>query len=161
MELGPIQKAWVQSLREHPERQMRYVLGKGTPDNYTACCLGELHIIGCKMLNKPLLFETQLHIKDCIPIQVELDEKDLILQDEDEGDAGILRTSYNYYGLHSPRGEIKFGNDYKEDERLPKTKDGGFRPMFSLAEMNDNDYTWAEIADYIEKYPEAIFTKSV
>jgi hypothetical protein len=42
---GPIQSKWLQSLKDHPERQMKFQLGKGTPENYKACCLGELALI--------------------------------------------------------------------------------------------------------------------
>ena len=46
MELGPIQKQWIQSLKDHPERQYKHGLGvKISKDNYLACCLGELCII--------------------------------------------------------------------------------------------------------------------
>lgn len=41
--LGPIQKVWIKSLREHPERQGKRVLGLKSTDGltYQACCLGE------------------------------------------------------------------------------------------------------------------------
>lgn len=44
MELGPLQKAWVKELREHPERQLVGFLGKGSVSHYKACCLGQLHV---------------------------------------------------------------------------------------------------------------------
>lgn len=42
---GPIQTAWLKSLREHPERQTTKVLGYRTNGAYKACCLGELGLI--------------------------------------------------------------------------------------------------------------------
>ena len=42
---GPIQQEWIQSLKDHPERQTKFKLGVGTPENYKACCLGELALI--------------------------------------------------------------------------------------------------------------------
>lgn len=42
MELGPIQKAWIASLRANPERRMSGTLGRRYSDGtYKACCLGE------------------------------------------------------------------------------------------------------------------------
>lgn len=40
--LGPIQKKWLKSLEQHPERQMSQALGTKLSDGtYQACCLGE------------------------------------------------------------------------------------------------------------------------
>lgn len=44
-ELGPLQKAWIQSLRDHPERQHKEELGRKMPIGYKACCLGEAAMI--------------------------------------------------------------------------------------------------------------------
>lgn len=48
--LGPIQKKWIKSLKEHPERQMSGQLGRQRNGSYKACCLGEGGIIAgvCK-----------------------------------------------------------------------------------------------------------------
>lgn len=45
MELGPKQKQWLHNLRTYPERQGKFSLGEGTPESYTACCLGELLLV--------------------------------------------------------------------------------------------------------------------
>ena len=61
MELGPIQKQWLQSLREHPERQLKFQLGRQKEDGiYKACCLGELGLIAkiCHWDNDNLNDET-------------------------------------------------------------------------------------------------------
>lgn len=50
MELGTIQRAWVESLKAHPERKMTGRLGQREGLDYKACCLGELLVIGCPML---------------------------------------------------------------------------------------------------------------
>ena len=42
MELGPIQKEWIKTLREHPERQLKESLGYIDGDNIKMCCLGQL-----------------------------------------------------------------------------------------------------------------------
>lgn len=55
--LGPIQEAWLQSLEQHPERQLQGALGKKNDDgSYKACCLGELGLIAslCEWSNNIL-----------------------------------------------------------------------------------------------------------
>jgi len=52
-ELGPIQKEWLKSLREHPERQMSGQLGEGIPESYNACCLGEWCVVYNRMMGLP------------------------------------------------------------------------------------------------------------
>jgi len=43
---GPIQRKWLNSLRNYPDRQMKEKLGEMQPDGtYRACCLGELCLI--------------------------------------------------------------------------------------------------------------------
>lgn len=45
-EFGPIQTKWLESLEQHPERQLKEALGKKYSDgSYKACCLGELGLI--------------------------------------------------------------------------------------------------------------------
>lgn len=85
MKLGKLQILWLKNLREHPERQINCILGKGTPRSYQACCLGELHVCYYRMKGKPLPF-----IKDIIT----------------DGDSGrVLLTSYVKYGLVSELGQ--------------------------------------------------------
>lgn len=44
--LGPLQTKWIQSLRDHPERQLKGSLGNRYADgSYKACCLGEAGLI--------------------------------------------------------------------------------------------------------------------
>jgi hypothetical protein len=45
--IGPIQEQWLQSLEQHPERQMKHALGEidKKTGEYKACCLGELGLI--------------------------------------------------------------------------------------------------------------------
>jgi len=56
-ELGTIQKEWIKSLREHPERQMKARLGEGSEDNYRACCLGEWCVVYNRMRGLPAPFK--------------------------------------------------------------------------------------------------------
>jgi hypothetical protein len=89
-EMGPVQKAWVKSLREHPERQAKGYLGDGTPDDYKACCLGELLVraSGFNLCPSPFV-------------------NGRILDGGDpDGSSRILRTFYKKVGLHSDQGSI-------------------------------------------------------
>lgn len=44
--LGELQEKWLQSLEQHPERQMVRRLGQKSEDgSYSACCLGEAGLI--------------------------------------------------------------------------------------------------------------------
>lgn len=130
MELGIIQKTWIQSLKDHPERQEKGILGyKSKNGNYFACCLGELHIIGCQMRNLPPPFNSEGILKD-------------------DNTFITLKDSYKEYGLKDERGSFDsivtiHGKHY-----------------LSLAAMNDGDMTWPEIAKFIEENPEKIFTHS-
>lgn len=84
-ELGPVQKRWIKSLREHPERQMSGRLGMGTIHDYKACCLGELGIISdtCEFIAGVLR--------------------------EESGSVDLLRESYHKIGLHASDGAILDG----------------------------------------------------
>ncbi len=94
MELGPIQKAWIKSLKEHPERQNKnflgYILSSG---EYKACCLGEIHIIGCKMRSLPIPFyEGRIKDGEC---------------------ESTLIDSYKDYGLRSHTGYFDYEVEIK------------------------------------------------
>ncbi len=141
MELGPVQKAWIASLREHPERQTSDILGKGTPEDYKACCLGELLVVEAKVLGHALPFT-----------------EDGIIYDGDSNgefnDAECLANSYGRLGLKSGAGSLT------ETVALHLGTDKE-RRYHCLAGMNDHGVPWNEIADYIESDPENVFTKSV
>ena len=131
MELGTLQKEWIKSLREHPERQGKRILGRRLDnDDYQACCLGELKMVDCRLNNFPLPFDEFGNIVD-------------------EKYSGILGASYQRYGLNSSTGIINGGFHFST----------GFKP--SLAEANDSGVSWKEIADFIEQNPEKVFTHSV
>lgn len=128
--LGPIQRAWIKDLREHPERQMPGALGEiGEDGTISACCLGQAAITRCRLLGLPEPFN----------------KEGIIMS---EGSEQIL---YNYddFGLLSESGSIK--GEYRQH----------FNNNYTLASCNDHGMTWAEIADQIDKYPEAVFNKSV
>ena len=127
MELGKIQKAWVKSLREHPERQCKNRLGYKEGSSYRACCLGEGLLTVCRMNKKKLPFLITGEISDKI-------------------NRDCLQFSYKKLGLLDDNGRCE-GLKYNDQQ--------------SLAQLNDNGYTWTEIADFIEKYPNIVFNKSV
>lgn len=142
MELGPIQKAWIKSLREHPERQMQEQLGKRTPDGgYAACCLGEglltLHAYESEYLDH--LFNTERNDYLC------------------DGDAmASLKESYEKLGLRDGDGLF----DGEELDNI-ESSDQMLGDASCLAEANDDGYTWPQIADFMEANPKVVFARSV
>ena len=135
MELGPIQKAWVKSLRDHPERQMGGALGVGDCKNYKACCLGQALINLCEIKNVSPKFDSGRLFS---------------FSHSGARRHGVLSTKdYNSLGLVDNVGVICV------DHR------GYVNGIDSLSSCNDQGMAWPEIADFIEKYPEAVFTKSV
>ena len=44
-EMGPLQKEWVKTLREHPERQHTRSLGFKDEEGWHLCCLGQLYVL--------------------------------------------------------------------------------------------------------------------
>lgn len=140
MELGPVQKLWLRSMNEHPERQGKGVLAiklSADATNYNACCLGELHICALKSEGVEPSFREDhgyLYLKGNVIMQ-------------DGGSSVYLVDSWQKYGLYSDCGEFK---DYKKH----KIGEGIYS---SLAEANDSGATWAEIATFIEANPEEVF----
>lgn len=132
MELGPIQKAWVDNLRKHPERQATGFLGRGIPESYTACCLGEGLVTYCKMKNIKLPFIDGFIID--------------FNEDKNLKSDCILDFSYKELGLRTSTGRI-IGKHLNN--------------RTYLTQANDSGVSWPEIADFIEENPEAVFTHSV
>src|SRR6187551_1661657 len=90
MELGPLQKLWIASLREHPERQTMFSLGRRHTEDgkpYEACCLGELHLCYHRMNHKKLPFNFD----------------GIIVDGRDELGLG---NSWALYGLRSNEGRL-------------------------------------------------------
>jgi hypothetical protein len=132
MKLGPIQKAWLKSLREHPERQCSGKLGQKFNKNYLACCLGEALITYCKMKKRRIPFTGEG-----------------ILIDGSNDRTSYLSSSFEKLGLISSSG-MSHSPFYINNEEY-----------YGLASANDNGVTWPQIADIIEANPENFFTKSV
>lgn len=136
LSFGPIQKAWLKSLRKNPERQMKNQLGKVDPVNrtYKACCLGEYKVIYNKMKGLPFPVDST----NCI---VDGSRKD------------ILFDSYHELGLMDGNGQF-----YKKEDKSVFFKDVEYQ---SLAHMNDMGVTWPEIADFVEANPHLVFNKFI
>ena len=133
---GPVQTAWLASLREHPGRQMSGALGRGTHEDYLACCLGELAICANNAGLISNVHFTQGRLINDYSLKVLNSWKDVGLLSE----TGALRVQYT-----NPN--IKHINSV--------------RSFPSLAAMNDYGMTWPEIADYVEANFDNVFTKSV
>lgn len=147
-EMGPLQKFWLKSLREHPERQIDGILGQKDPDNkdgYFACCLGELLLCDARFNSKPLPFVGDIIVDKDPSVKDEDIDIDNVEQDED----CMLSFSYEKYGLRNMGGELA----------KPVTIDD--KTLNSLVEMNDSGISWTLIANYIEQNLENVFTKSV
>lgn len=135
-----IQKYWIQSLRDYPERQLAERLGIIDKEgNMELCCLGQ----GLVCLKEKKLIDRNIWFGDeLISGYIADDEGDGI------GDTDVLTVE-----------------DY---ELLNLTNiEGGFKEPFgingemyaSLIDMNDSNwFTWNDIADYMEMFPENVFT---
>jgi len=139
MKIGPIQEQWLQRLEQHPELQMRGYLGELTTNGYLACCLGEYLLTYKRIMGEDIsrLFHNG---------ELWYSKRD----NEKDGDKNL--SSLNIFtdlGLYDEVGSFEGDSE-----------DGG-RKYNSLAEMNDNGVSWPEIAAYIRKYPEMVFTKSI
>lgn len=140
MKLGKLQKAWVDSLKNHPEKQMRGLLGVKKGNSYMACCLGELHCVAHRLKKKKLPFDGNVI--------------------RDEGNCSILSKSYEKYGLRNHSGRLKCYAYYHDGNFSLRPFDQS-KAYVSLADMNDYGITWPEIATFVETYPNIVFTKSV
>lgn len=143
--LGVVQKAWIKSLKNHPERQTIGALNSVLNDdsqsfsddqsitimnncakgitNYKACCLGEglLTLLREGVILKGL-YNHSNNASPAIP------------------DANAL-------GLFTPRGSIT------NNEKLFYNGDC----YVSLMDANDNGVPWSIIADFMYNKPEAVF----
>lgn len=155
-ELGPIQKQWLADLRAYPDRQGSCKLL--TADDvesfeqgkYKACCLGQLE-----------LCYGNIHKEQGIAVNI-MDNVIGIKYRFNEIGTSIPRD-HERLGLHDALGASKSRNP-KEIGLYIKEK-GIKMPdedhSFSLSNMNDSYMTWPQIADLVEKFPEAYFNKSV
>lgn len=130
--LGPLQTAWIATMRQYPERQSFGQLGTIRNDNIQVCCLGQ----GLMVLNESLNIENTIL------------NGGLVDGPATSGFSGYLVLSYPKLGLRCSKGS--FNETTSIDDRM-------FR---SLSVMNDGGYKWAQIADYMEAHPENVFVES-
>lgn len=131
-ELGPLQKEWVKTLREHPERQHTGSLGYKDGDIWNLCCLGQLLVLA-----KGESVLSYLGNVYCNSSSTQLEKY------------------YGDYGLKDEEGRFYDDNGHSISSLIGGTH------FFSLADANDGGLTWPEIADFIEANPEKVFTKAV
>lgn len=159
MKLGKIQKEWVKSLKAHPKRQIEGILGKRYENKpgYKACCLGELLMCEARIRHKKLPFVNLR--EDALKRAVYNTEAEI----KDGTSISYLSESYKRLGLRSHDGNVANSYIDRITDFVNKnhTKAVNIPSCFSLASMNDNKIPWPLIAEVIEKYPEAFFTKSV
>ena len=125
-----IREAWLQELEEYPERQIEGHLGSKFPDGTEKyCCLGQL----CKIT----ISEENTEYKTGYS-----SEQDIYFK----GHSLVLPVEVvNLVGLRSVGGDLK----------TPFSVKGKF--YTSLSAMNDDAFTWPEIAAYIRANPENVF----
>ena len=125
----PLQKLWIKSLRAHPERQCSEKLGSID------------------------LYETGIPYKACclgelVLCEARINKKKLPFNNgvlKVNGSSQCLRDGFEKYSLKDDIGT------------LTGKKPNSFN-YTSLASANDDGATWTQIADFIEKYPEKVFT---
>lgn len=139
-QLTPDQTAWIAALRSGKYSQTTAQLED--PDTGGMCCLG----VGCALF----LPTTRNEIID--------EEDDAVTEVrygyKDEADAELAPDSLvRKLGLRNNEGSF----EPPEGVDLPAV-DGTPREARSLAELNDAGWTFIQIADFVEAYPEAVFT---
>jgi len=140
MKIGPIQEVWLQRLENNPDIQMESSLGYMDSMCYKACCLGEYLLTYYR--------ENGWEISQLWRSK----EDDMYLVDGDTEE--VLKTSYEKLGLFSSNGAFGLSDDDDDDDEVGSD-------VMSLSDMNDNGWTWPEIAAWVRKHPELVFTKSL
>ena len=135
MELGPIQKKWIETLKKYPERQLKGQLGIMKENGeIKLCCLGQLGLISKHMKwSKDKEFK---YLKCTDP------------NDANKFSNGFFRFTFNEVGLLDSAGIFKKAVYINENKYI------------SLSNMNDGGVSWLEIAKYVESNPDNVFTKS-
>lgn len=145
MELGPLQKEWVQYLRDNGHLQGSTHLGKKnieTGEIIQLCCLGAAELLICKNEGR----EPKWH------------DRGLLCS---IGTNGISSTAVlnipDRIGLKSTNGGIILTLSGKL-QYLAMYKN---KPYTSLADLNDVGMPWSDIADIIEQNVDKLFSRSV
>lgn len=156
MEPGPLQLKWIETLEQHPERQMKDVLGrKHTNDSFTCCCLGQ----GGLIADVCTWFEDIL-----VPNAIVQKMKEGGV-DSSELPEDLFGESYKALGLRSPTGARLESDLTALEKELFSFAPRYANKNLSLAFINDlsteDGGTWANIAKTLRAHPEKYFTHSV
>jgi len=141
MELGPLQKKWVQYLKDNPTLQGSGYLGIFEEDKpKELCCLGAYLICynASKNVSNKIVNGNLVDDYDNSGLSVSYDELGLL-------DAVGAFVFFDNETFHQDMEGVDFGKNNNRD----------------LASANDGGVTWLEIAEFIEQQPEKVFTKSV
>ena len=145
---------WLTYLKENPEKQIKSVLGViKDVDNPTlsdierACCLG----VACAIYS--------------LEFNLPFSERCMIISNSNNktnnSEHYLVRDQWEYFYLQSEKGSFD-----DEDEYFPIWDEmneffyniGKDIPTeMSLAGMNDNKFSWLEIAEFIEAFPQLVF----
>lgn len=138
MKLGPKQKEWIDWIRKNEQYKCCNQLGRFNPNN---------QLIECCILGS-LLYTTVDQKINIIDFDYSLIDSSL---EKTEGVESIcyLKHSFEELGLYDPQGSF-----------FNKTLVFYDKEANSLSEANDDLIPWSIIADFVEEYPEAVFTKS-
>lgn len=133
----PVQELWLSQLEKHPERQTKETLGhKNIKENGKQD--RRIPYFAC-CLGEAAICISRIK-KNKLPFNFEGD----IYDDSDN----YLSKSYKKMGLRSEEGFFKNANfKYLKGHK-------------SLDELNDNGFTWPQIAKIIRKNPNNIFTNN-
>lgn len=142
--IGPLQEIWLNHLETHPGRQMTGKLGRLENNEnkvkYKACCLGQA-LVCLKQFSQGDSFNVE----------------SLFAADGDMLEPGSnvrydLTNSFHELGLRDSVGSFT-------GEVVYSKKDSS--AICSLANLNDQGWTWSEIAKFVRSNPNRVFTKSV
>lgn len=137
--LGPLQKKWIKALRSGKYRQAEGQLCEYDHHrHYKHCCLG----VACELIHG----------------------KDFFRKQRREFEGGGLSRWESECSVDKNIGQV-LGEMERKSIGLRRNDgcptDDNFNILLSLAEYNDEGYSFKEIADIIEKNPHRYFYKSV
>ena len=147
--MGPMQTEWIDILPKFNQTN------GNLKDENGYCCLG----VACEVLG-PRIGVTLREFRDFIEgVDGDDDYEDVYFKafTEDDNSQELLPGDiWKSLGLRSPVGNINY-------EECPEAVDyfGDNDQELSLADMNDNGYTFIEIQEFVRRYPRAVFTRSV
>ena len=128
--LGPNQKRWLRALRSRKYHQVPGQLGVKDGPMEAFCCLG----LGCQLFVSP---RSLLWLNDGLNVRT----------NEGMKSANAPRALIQALGLFSNEGHPRPGARDEKDERLD-----------SLVHLNDEErLSFEQIADIVERYPDAYF----